>query len=210
MKTLTILTTMLLLASPSAAQTLDPHPDGMSIYFDEEATGYCALEYPGVFIPVWVYIVLTHPSTSSPHVLSWEARVEIETNATYQVDPSGFLYWWFEGNGEWHPYDQDLIIETGTPPLPITGDATVLASTMLVWTTLDGYAQISIGRVTDSTTFPEGAGYSAEVGSSIQCHHIFDAWGSPCAWVNPAYFGVACEPDIANENITWGGVKALY
>ncbi len=209
MKLLLILLTALLCSGLAGADPVDPNPDGMSIYIDEQATDFC-IDDPPIYVAVPVYIVLTHPSTSDPHILSWEARVEFEGNATFGVGGEGYVQWDFFGYGVGLPLTEDLVVGTGDPPMPITGDATVLAMAELIWTTFGGYGQFSIGRVTDSATFPDGPGYSSAVGFSIPCHHIFSEPGTPCAWINPAYFWVVCESLVANEDRTWGEVKALY
>ncbi len=210
MKTLTILATLLAFVGTAAAWPYDPDPDGMNIYFDEDATVLCVEEAP-IFVGVPVYLVLTNPTTSQPHVLSWEAQVIYEGNAEFGIDANGHPQWTFAGGGLNLGQGADYIVGTANPPLDIDGPATVLATASLAFVAGEpGRAQFWVGRVTGSNTFPDGPGYTSEIGVSTPCHNIFDNNGWSCAWINPAYYGVWECPPLANEAMTWGEVKALY
>ncbi len=209
MRTLTFLVTVLALVCTAAAEPVDPHSDGMSIYFDEAAMEFCMGE-PPTYVAVPMYLVITRPSASEPHVMSWEARVLTESNATYGVDGNGQAQWTYYANAINLGDCVDMIVGCSSQPLPIDGAAIVLAHGGLVWTAPGGYARFSIDRTTGSTTFPEGPGYSTGIGQSYQCQHIFGVQGSYCAWVSPEHFGVDCAAAVANEDKTWSEVKALY
>ncbi len=192
----------LAMCGPASAQ-IDPHPDGMSIYFDLGATQFCYELGPG-YQPVTAYLMLTRPSTNQPAVLAWEARLEVDANPIVPLP----VCWTYTHDGFGWDCGPDNIVGTTTPPLAFTGEATMLASITLsyIGIEVDPYAIFTIGRVTGSTTFPEGPGYTSEAGSPTPCQHIFGAWGTPCAWVNKDN----CELVVANNVMTWGNVKALY
>jgi hypothetical protein len=206
MKKMLIFSVMAVLAFSSFAQAVpvDPDPDGMSVYFDMDATAFCIDTQPGYF-PITAYLMVTNHSTELDYIVSWEAQLTVEGNPLVPI-PSG---WDLTAGAANYGSGDDYIVGTVAPPLDFTGDATMLASITLAFLggEVDPYAIFTIGQVPGSTSFPEGAGYTSQPGSPIPCQHIFDAWGTPCAWVNGS------EEDCggtANEDKTWGSVKSLY
>ncbi len=213
MKTLLRLVTLAALfvaASAAVAEPIDPDPDGMSIYFDTDATVYC-LELDdwepaaGAGPTVTAYLIITRPFLPSPwfHTIqAWEAHLEIVTNS-YTLPPT---VWWLAGNGmaDYGPGVDDYVIGLGYG-VPITGDATVIAWIDLPWSGWEGHAEatfILLG-VEYSLSFPDGPGYAAEAGFPSPCQPLFGAWGE-VAWINGG-----CQT-IADEELTWGAVKGLY
>jgi hypothetical protein len=70
-----LLAAVLLLAAPAAAQ-VDPHPDGIGLYFDEQASINCIDMGTGI---VTVHLVLTN-ATAASGVAAWECRVDYPAN----------------------------------------------------------------------------------------------------------------------------------
>jgi|SaaInl4_150m_RNA_FD_contig_41_1016458_length_1529_multi_7_in_0_out_0_2 hypothetical protein len=206
MKKMLVFSVMAVLAFSSFALAVpaDPDPDGMSVYFDLAATDFCAETVDGVYTPITAYLVVTNPSVDDLYILAWEAQLVVEGNPTVPI-PSG---WTLTTGAQNFGSGDDYIVGTTSPPLAFTGDATMLGSMTLAFIGYEvgPYATFTVGRVPGSTSFPEGAGYSAAVGFPIPCQHIFGAWGTPCAWVN----GAGNCDTVANEEMTWGSVKSLY
>ncbi len=202
MKKMLVLMAVLAISSMAVAQ-IDPDPDGLSVYLDEEATQYCLLEAP-VYVAVPVYIVLTNSTEVGQAVLSWELRVELDSNAAFGVDGEGNCQWTLSTNAISIGDAVDLIIGTASGPVSIDGTTTILASGGLVYGAPGGYANFSVGRTTGSTTFGSYGGYSIGVGQSVECQHPFGMPGGEAAWIG------SCPDVVANEDKTWGEVKALY
>ena len=184
--------------SGMAFAVLDPDPDGMSIYFDSTADTY-ELSEAMLFMVYPVYLILTNPTTTNP-VLSWEARVVYAGDAGYGA-PDGYVSWDFTNGGVNNGSAVDLCIDTSADPIAITGDAVILATAELVWTHMGGYASFTMGRATNSATFPDSPGYFAEAGVGTAANSLLWDWDNPCAWVRDM---------VPNETKSWGEVKALF
>lgn len=204
MKKMLVLSAMAVFAFSSVAlAVVDPDPDGMSIYFDTTGDTYC-IDTANPFSPYNVYILLTNASSSNP-VLAWEARVTYDGDAAFGV-ANGNVSWALTNDGLNTGDAVDMIVGTGLTPVAITGDATILASAQLVWMAAGGHAYFTIGRVTDSLSFPDSMGYVSQIGVGTPAQHIFGTPGAECAWIG----GDCANTPVADEDMSWGGVKALY
>ncbi len=190
---------------PASAQ-VNHRDDGMGIYFDLDATFFC-YDYSPLqgLTEITAYLMLTRPSTPQPSVLAWEARLEIEGNPLIPIPAS----WIVIGEGATHyGSGPDYIVGVD---VPITGSVTMLAYITLTFIgyEVDPGAAFTIGRIPGSTTFPEGPGYTAEVGNPIPAGlPAIGDWSRPSAYIT---WGMDfCNPIIPNKIMTWGAVKSLY
>ncbi|MBC8424962.1 hypothetical protein H8E07_12630 [bacterium] len=195
--------------APVTAEPIDPDHDGMSVYFDEEATTFAY--YVDDWIPaigagptITAYLIITRPYLPYPflYIRAWEAHIEIITNSLtpplrMQLEPCSVDY----------DNDPDDYVIGFCPciGIDITGDAVILGHVELNWLGIEGRAEAEffITGVEGSLHFPDGPGYAVEAGFPSPCQPIFGTWGL-CAWVN-----VHTIP-IKNETMTWGDVKTLY
>jgi hypothetical protein len=194
------------ICGPAMAEPIDPDPDGMSVYFDTEGTIYC-LELDdwepaaGAGPTVMAYLLVTRPDTPFPGIQAWEAHAEIYMNSLIPT-------WHFTllpGAYMWGIEDNNYIVGCATAPIPITGDAVMIASAELNWLGTEGHAEATfiLSGVEGSLGFPDGPGYAAEAGYPSPCQPLFGEWGE-VAWINGG-----CQT-IAGEDMTWGMVKSLY
>ncbi len=104
---------------------------------------------------------------------------------------------------DYHGGPDDYI--AGNWPVPITGDATVIASVDLSWSGWEGHAEATfiLRGVEDSIAFPDGSGYAPEAGFLSPCQSLFGAWGE-VAWINGGCL------TVSDVELTWGAVKSLY
>jgi hypothetical protein len=193
---------ILMISSTSAAE-LDTVTDGMGIFFDTEASLHCLDYYPSQGVTtITAHMLLINPSTIQPTVLAWEARLEVAGNPTVPIPSS----WVVIGGTGWGYGGPDYIEGVN---VPITHPITELAylNVVFVGDETEPWLTISIGHIPGSTSFPDGPGYTAEVGHPIPGNPINAAWGEHSAWIN--------HPDgpcatVANEPMTWSAVKNLY
>ncbi len=198
MKKMLVLTAVAVLAfSGMALAQIDPDPDGMSVYLDEEGMINCAVVDPMAPYAGTAYVLVTRPSVSEPSVLGWEARIEVTYDA-FSAGPFDLLEGTNVGSGD------NYQVGNGAVPLPIVGNVAVLATySFMFFGNPDGHLVFSLSGVPGSLSFPDGAGYAAQVGFPTPAQPITGAWGE-CCWVNRE-----CNP-IANDDMTWGQVKSLY
>lgn len=171
MKTLPVFWTLaaLVVASLAAvAEPIDPDPDGMSFYFDTEATDYCLhLDYwlPGIEPgpTATAYLIVTRPDTPHPSVLAWEAHIDIVTNS--YTPPTGLTL--TPGATVYDQADGDYVVGCyGDAAILITGDAVVIAWVDVAWLGFEGFATAGffLGAIEGSESFPDGPGYESGPG----------------------------------------------
>jgi hypothetical protein len=188
----------------ATAEPIDPDPDGMSFYFDTGGTIYC-LEIDdwepavGAGPTVTAYLLVTRPDTPFPGIQAWEAHVEILSNAYMST---GLVL--TPGCGTFG-IDYDYMAGCSWAPIPITGDAVMIASAELSWLGTEGHAEATfiLRGIEGSLSFPDSPGYAAEPGYPSPCQPLFGEWGE-VAWINGGCL------TIAGEVMTWGMVKSLY
>ncbi len=204
---------LVMISGLAKAQPVYPHPDGMSVYFDEVGMDYC-LSVDDWVPAIWAgptisaYLIVTRPSTPLPYIQGWEAQIEIMSNS-YLLPPAWTLT---PGAVNIGKEPGDYIVDAGgAASIPITSDSVLLASIELVWLGFEGHAEarISMYGVPGSQLHPEGPGYhSDEAATPISCRCFFGSWG-PVAWVNGDCGFLWPRPSI-DEDLTWGEVKSLY
>jgi len=196
----------------TAAQPVDPDPDGMGVYFDTEGMTWCLdvddwVPMIGAGPTIPAYLLVTRPSTSLPNIHGWEAHVEIVTNSF--TPPTG---WTLTPGAVNTGKEGDYVVDvSGTASIPIMGDAVMLATIEIAWLGFEGHASaiISLRGVEGSQLHPGGPGYhSDDATAPVPCQCYFGSWG-PVAWVNGD-----CNPvwpyRVVDESLTWGEVKSLY
>ena len=199
MKKMLVLTAVIALAfSGIATAQIDPDPDGMSVYFDEDGVSFCMAVEPGTIAQGTAYFLLTNPSTTAVNVLGWAANLNFVINEPFAPVQWNLLDGLNAGSG------MDFIVGNGNSPLPIVDGVCVLASAAFAFFgAVDPYAIFEVNG-SDFVSYPEGVGYTATIGIGTPGQPKLGAWG-PCAWVND------CPLDpIANEDMSWSQVKSLY
>ncbi|MBC8424959.1 hypothetical protein H8E07_12615 [bacterium] len=213
-RTVLVALAVVLICGPVAAQWIDPDPDGMSLYFDEEATIWCGsvddwVPAIGAGPSFSVYLIVTNPSTGFPSIRAWEARVEITTNSFIPYEGLTLT----PGAIDTDPDPDNYVVGCGGlyDGILIHDDTVVLAIAELQWLGFEGTATgtFELCGVEGSLSFSDGPGYAVAPGYLYPCQSFFgtDNWGV-CAYLNPGAH--ECEPIIASENMTWGMVKSLY
>jgi hypothetical protein len=192
MRTTLILGLVLLTAGAACAQ-IDPDPDGIGLYFDEEATQACASVAP--FTQFDAYLCLTRPS--SPNGASgFECRLVEPANVLRVYDSSNSL-----GKSVLSPPDYLVGLHA---PLP-AADVVVLLQLQflnLQTTTRNEFFLAPIAR----PSLPGTACYAdgADPRLLIPMHPSSGSWDLPVAVINGE-----CDV-VANEDSAWGRVKRLY
>ncbi|MBK7703008.1 MAG: hypothetical protein IPI34_09035 [bacterium] len=195
MKKLLALTAIALLAfSVSASAQVDPDPDGMGIYFDMGATQF-NVAYTLPFTPLNVYLLITRPSGDS--VRAWECTIVEENNFTVPGT------WVLNGGLDVDNDPMDFVVGNGAAPHPAAPVIMLASKTMFGMPT--STATFRVKGVAGSVSFPGGQpGYVHTLGFNTPCQVLTGDMNAPQACVN-----VNCVV-VANEDMSWSNVKALY
>ena len=198
MKKLLVLTAIALLAfSVSASAQVDPDPDGFGVYFDTGATSF-NIAYPGGFAPINVYLMITRPSGA--FVRAWECTIVETNNFTVQGT------WTLNGGLDVDGDAMDFVVGMGTTPHP-AANAIVLASKTMYGAApgAGSAATFTVKGVAGSVSFPGGQpGYVHTLGINTPCQVLTGDMNAPQACIN-----TNCMV-VANEDMSWSNVKALY
>ena len=196
MKKLLALTAIALLAfSVSASAQVDPDPDGMGIYFDLGATQF-NVAYTGMFTPLNVYLLMTNISGSS--VLAWECTIVEEVN-TFNVQGT----WALNGGLDVDSDRMDFVGGNGQNPHPAAPVIMLASKQMFGMPT--STATFRVKGVAGSVSFPNGEpGYVHTLGFNTPCQVPTGDMNAPQACVNSNCM------IVANEDMSWSNVKALY
>ena len=195
MKKLLALTAIALFAfSVSASAQVDPDPDGMGIYFDMGATQF-NVAYTGTFTPLNVYLLMTRPSGAQ--VLAWECTI-VEEN-TFTVPGT----WALNGGLDVDNDPMDFVVGNGMAPHPAAPTIMLASKTMFGMPT--STATFRVKGVAGSVSFPGGQpGYVHTLGFNTPCQVPTGDMNAPQACVNSNCM------IVANEDMSWSNVKALY
>lgn len=179
---------LLLLTAGAALAQIDPDPDGIGIYFDTGATEVC--KYTPTFQVFTAYVCLTHPSGSNG-VAGWAGRVET---------PPVILQLAVR-----HPV---LSRNIGEAPDFIVGySQSIPSADVVVLMEIDLMAvdeQPVVIRLDHADGQPACYADGADPRILIPMYPSSGSWASYVAVVNGD-----CDV-IANEDFTWGRLKALY
>jgi hypothetical protein len=198
MKKLLVMTAIALLAfSVSASAQVDPDPDGFGVYFDTGATSF-NVTYPGGFAPINVYLMITRPS--GDFIRAWECTI-VETN-NFTVPGTWALIGGLDVDGD----ALDFVVGMGTTPHPNAPAIMLASKTMYGAAPGAGSAATFIVKgVAGSVSFPGGQpGYVHTLGINTPCQVLTGNMLEPQACINSACMVVA------NEDMSWSSVKALY
>ena len=187
----------ILVCCSGAVAQVDPDPDGIGIYFDEQGYTNCVNLEPGVYGPGFCYLLITQASEPSG-VSGWECRLDIE-------GPLFVLWMEFFGGAFGTPIGPDIIVglNYGLP----WAQAIALVD-ITIYLTEPGQVVFTVGP-TSTPTIPGYPAYAAgdDPGNVIPLYPSagYDEFGNalPCAVING-------ECPVKKQDMTWGGVKALY
>jgi len=207
-KLVVFLSVATLLVSSNALAQVDPDPDMVGFYFDENATEFCAETPVGTQIPV--YLCFTNPSDIGAEpdfftISGWECSytatlptgVFILSETLRGIQPTNFS-----------SFEDDFIVGLG---VPFNWAPVVVVLEVLVGVFGPGEINFTVYPAFNSSFDPPSPGYASgdDPNVLIPCGYsagIDPASGDPnvCAVLNGE-----CTP-IANEDMTWGGIKAIY
>jgi len=191
-------------ASQALAQ-IDPDPNGIGIYFDEEAFIYCMTAPFGVNRTA--YLCLTRASDHSG-ISAWEAMVEVS-------QPSAVLSWNLRGQATNTSVPPEFMVQMAEP-LPWQSSLVLMEIEINIGTAHPVVFRIHpVSEPTVTTTpFPLPAYAGSDDPSDYKTLGYSWGWdpltGIPnwCAVINPA--GDCGDDPTETENTSWGGIKALY
>ncbi len=216
MRKLIALTALSLLIAPvAAAAPVDPTPNGVGIYFDTEGISNCAYAEP--YTNLTAYVLLTNPTSAS--IIGWEAALLINPTSfpagiTFDIGPDALNVFTVPNFnvGYLQPHSGNpitlLTITTfylGGPVVLGLGSANpCFPGPDPCLDYVDGVDQSLLVQFVPSVTLPwtlPAYGFGGPAPSYF-CYamagvNAMGAPGSPCA-------------EVAVEEASWGGVKALY
>lgn len=174
-----------------------PGPNSIGIYMDAEAASgpmqICTDQAP--FQQLDLYLLISGPTGTQ--VAAWEAQVHMETTVGTFGDwsiPTGGI------NVGWEDY---YIVGHGASPLQPNGVGNIVLMTLGLVPTADTDSIVFYIRpIPDSTQ--ASPGYAEDVGIVYQLYSNTGGPDTPVFIVNGT-----CDI-VSNNDMTWGGVKALY
>jgi hypothetical protein len=202
MKLLTIISIVLSLMIPASEglAAIDPLPEGIGVYFDTEASSLC--QAPGGV--VWCYLMLTN--ASGPFVLACTCAVDIDTN----LPASAFEEEWWPNSG----------FNIGGPEDPETMVSRFILAPEFMPSPTNGYFILAIRRIStlhpdDFVSFRVFPLLDPEYPACTLCYVGLMGFETPLHVVNgntdvPQTFITSGDCVVANEDITWSQLKALY
>jgi len=198
MKKLLAILAIALLAS-SAMATVDPDPDGIGVYFDLPGDIVCTTT-AAPFANVVGFLLATNPSASAG-ISGWEAQ--IWTGGAAPVAPA----WTLAAGLDVDPSAEGFQVGIGTGALALPWAPAVVLATWsgFVMSPADAI-EFFVAGVPGSTSFADSPGYAAgDNAGDLRPFQVSSGTGLdlPVAGIN------ICNV-IANENLTFSNVKALY
>lgn len=204
MKSLIICLIAVCVSSAAGAEPVDPDPDGIGIYFTEEAgnDSWCATAASGTQLTA--YVCLTRAADTSGFT-AWEGRVECSV-------PEAVVGYTIRGGGTNASVEPDFLVSFPTP-LPYQ------ISTVILEVSLDVVWEWSIALRLWPAEVPSGAealpAYTttALAGAYRTLGYSF-GWNPAtkvpnwCASINDD--SCLAGPSVPAEDQSWGSVKALY
>ncbi len=189
--------------SIGAHAQVSPCPDGFGVYFDTGATSF-NVTYPGGFAPINVYLMITRPSGA--FIRAWECTI-VETN-NFTVAGTWALNGGLDVDGD----ALDFVVGMGTTP-HAAAPAIILASKTMYGAApgAGSAATFTVRGVAGSVSFPtqpgesiNPPGYVHTLGINTPCQVLTGIMAAPQAYINSNCMVVA------NEDMSWSNVKALY
>lgn len=193
MRTTLIILGLVLLTAGGVFAQIDPDPDGIGLYFDEEATLTC--KTVPAFVQFDAYLCLTNPS--SPNGASgFECRLEFPATILRTFDVIDTTYQNLFSS-------PDYLVGFGAP-LP-AADVIVLTHIGFFNLQLDTRQEFFVKPI-ERPSVPGAACYADGLDPRllIPLNSSSGSWDLPVAVINGE-----CNV-IANEGSAWGRVKSLY
>jgi len=197
----TLLTLLVVVLVPVGVMaTVDPDPNGIGVYFDLDGDVVCTTT-SAPFANTVAYLLVTNPDASSG-VSGWEAQIWTEGAA-----PAAPM-WTLSAGLDVDPSPAGFQVGIGTiSPLPY--GITVLLATWSAFV-MSPFDEISffVTGVPGSVSFPGSPGYAVgDNAGDLRPLQVSSGTGltAPVAMIN----SIECSV-VANEDMTFSGVKALY
>ena len=201
MRHITILVSMMILTLTTTAvlAAIDPQPDGIGVFFDTEASALC--HPPGSRVDC--YLMMTN--LSGPWVRAWTCAVDIDTNLPAVSLGQWSLYGGIDVSGtEEDPATlvKRFIVGMESYPEPIDGNVVVATRTMFPMSSTD---EVSF-RIFPTPDFwgPCQLCYVHTLGFETPLHVVNGDTDVPQTFITSG------DCVVANEDITWSQLKALY
>jgi hypothetical protein len=174
---------------------VDPDVDGLGIYFDLEATEYCA---PApLFVTFNIYLILTNASAEAG-VYGWECRIEYEENYPVLVINWQPTNWW---GGVWDPPNFAIGLATPIPWSPAINLMTITLMLLSIDCTYFYIVPYPYPSIPGEIVYADGA----DPNHLITMHQSTGGPDNPVLGIN-----CDCPPPIATDRASWGAVKELY
>jgi len=183
-----------LATNPASAQ-IDPGPNGLGVYFDQDAT--VVMAEIGAEEYVTGYLIVTNP-TEAGSMMWWQCAVCMDNGYPLVMTVHGFNV--LSGGMPFSPC-AGFAVSDG-PPI---GGITILAEMDFLLQEA-GIANITVVSLEESEELLGGMFYSTSPGYQDPVFPFHPSSGSeslPVARING-------EPPVAEVDVTWGSVKALY
>lgn len=190
----TIIVLMVMAIAGTALAQIDPDVNSIGVYFDQDATINCWSVAP--YVPISAYLCATNISESSG-ISGWECNVEVGPLSNVLV-----LSWSLLGFAVNARTPPDFAVGLASP-LPWAPSIVLLDIQMLALGPLPIY--FTLHPVYPSSFNPPSPGYAAgnDPGNLIPLGYSVGS-EDVCAILNGDCYA------IGNEEMSWGGVKALY
>ncbi len=206
-KTCTILAVLCLITGSSVIAQIDPDPNGLGIYLDEDATRICIA---GILSPASItgYLIATNPTSDG--ISGWECRMEYSGNSIYDEG-------WVLARGSNSAVEPDFLVDFSDDPIEVDGTIIILATRSIVFFSPEfTFAEFWLSPREFGNVALNGLGYYDGEGTPIPCVMPYNWDGRAAAFANPvdSWILYLCQHGglevIQNETLTWGRVKALY
>jgi hypothetical protein len=205
-KLIVLLALTSLFTSNIAFAISDTGENSLGVYFDFDTFEVNCYD-PIPSVPASMYFVMANCTQATIGSFQFSWMLDPDPIGQYlslgQVLPQGALNLGTENN---------LIVGMGVPL--VTGSATVLVESSIMWLA-HVVADITVGPSTPSS-IPGNAVFNDGIDPSLLftmnfatvdgTNTIIDAEG----WVRPGVGSLGCVGPVLNEELSWGGVKALY
>lgn len=197
MKKLIAILVIIIIPGSVSAQ-LDSGPDGIGIYFDQDAMVNCLNGASG---EIRGFLIITHPSIETG-IGTWSCFVE------YELPPGATITNWVLRGNVWNIYEPPnffaALVSPTVPLIPST-DATRIAWFDMLMPN-PGCVWFRVRESFSEMGFPSELGYYDGGANSLFVPLNPAAGNLPNAGLNCS----DCDSAVSSETRTWGMMKALY
>ena len=195
----------LALIASGPARALDPVPDVMGVYLDDQAMNLC-INTSAPYTTPTAYLMIVNMSGSQ--MKAFECTIDMETNFAV---PSFTGAWQLSGPGidvggpEDANHDKVYAVGYGTAQLPDADGNLILATRSPIVPDATNWMTFLVKPYPDSQSFGDAPGYAPDVGIAIPCLVPNGSYVIPQTYINVGdCWGAPAEP------MSWGQVKSLY